>query len=289
MSVVAILTASAPVSDAARPPVIVPPARATLLALLRRGLLDHRRAPLVWGLPLGAMGAMIVALYPSIRGSIATTVEGYPAGLKEAFGITDLGTVEAFLNAEIFSLFLPLAAAYFAIRCIAAAISGAEEHGVLDTLLATPVSRSMLVGGAFATTAIVVAAVLLVAGGLTAAAAAVVGEGLAIDHLVAALAGVWALALFFAGCATLAAGLVHRTAAVLGTGGALLAAMYLLDVLGKLADPVEFLRWLSAFRYYGAPLLDGLDVLGFALLVCAGGLLAAAGAACYERRDITGS
>jgi putative exporter of polyketide antibiotics len=64
--------------------------------------------------------------------------------------------------------------------------------------------------------------------------------------------------------------------------------MYLLDVLGKLADAVSALRWLSAFRYYGTPLVNGLDVAGLALLVVAGVLLAAAGAACYERRDVTG-
>jgi hypothetical protein len=64
--------------------------------------------------------------------------------------------------------------------------------------------------------------------------------------------------------------------------------MYLLDVLGKLASALHVLRSLSAFRYYGTPLTHGLDVAGFALLVVAGGLLAAAGAALYERRDITG-
>lgn len=270
-------------------PFVTPPARATALgALVRRGLLDNRRAPLVWGGSLGVMSALVVVLYPSIRGSLAQSVESYPAGLKQAFGITDLGTVEAFLNAEMFSLFLPLAVAYFAIRCVAASIAGAEERGYLDTVLATPIARSVFVAGAFLTTAVLVAAVLLVAGVLTAAGALLAGEPIEIGRLVAALGGVWGLALFFAGCATLAAGLLHRVAPVLGSGACLLGGMYLLDVLGKLADGVGALRWLSAFRYYGTPLTDGLDVAGFALLVVTGGLLAAAGAACYERRDIRG-
>jgi ABC-2 type transport system permease protein len=269
-------------------PAVAPPARAALRALVRRGLLDNRRAPLVWGGPLGAMSAFVVALYPSISDSLSQAVKGYPAGLKDAFGITDLGTVEAYLNAEMFSLFLPLAVAYFAIRCVAASIAGAEEHGYLDTVLVTPVARRTLVAGVFATTAIAVAAVLVVAGLLTAAGAALTGQALAFGRLVAALAGVWGLALFFAGCATLAAGVLHRAAPVLGAGAGLLGGMYLLDVVGKLADPVQELRWLSAFRYYGTPLTAGLDGAGFAALVLAGALLAAAGAALYERRDITG-
>jgi ABC-2 type transport system permease protein len=265
---------------------VAPPARAALRALVRRGLFDNRRAPLVWGAPLGIMSALVVALYPSISGTIAKTVDSYPAGLKEAFGIGDLGTVEAYLNAEMFSLLLPLAVAYFAIRCVATSISGAEEGGYLDSLLAAPVGRRTLVAGVFCTVAITVAAVLLVAGVLTAAAAQLVGEPIAISSLAAALLGVWGLALFFAGCATLAAGVLHRSAPVLGVGAGLLAGMYLLDVLGKLADGLHLIRSLSAFRYYGTPLTEGLDVAGFALLVVAAALLAAAGAALYERRDI---
>jgi ABC-2 type transport system permease protein len=255
---------------------------------VRWGLRDNRRAPLVWGGPLGAMGALVVALYPSIRSSVSQLVEGYPAGVKAAFGITDLGTVEAYLHAEVFSLLLPVAVAYFAMRCVAASIAGAEERGHLDTLLATPVARRTLVAGAFVTTAIAAAEVLLVTGLLTAVAAAAVGEPLALGRLGAALAGVWGLTLFFGGCAALAAGLLHRMGPVLGTSAGVLGGMYLLDVLGKLAAALGSLRWLSAFRYYGAPLQDGLDVAGFAVLVVAGGLLAAAGALCFERRDITG-
>jgi ABC-2 type transport system permease protein len=257
-----------------------------LRAVVRRGLLDNRRAALVWGGPLGVMGALVLALYPSIRRAFAGSIQGFPDGLKQAFGITDFATVEQYLNAEMFSLFLPLAAAYVAMRCVASAIAGAEEHGDLDCVLATPLARRTLVAGAFATAAITVAGVLLVAGALTEAGGLLVGETVAVGRLGAALAGVWALALFFAGVATLAAGLLHRAATVLGTGAGLLAAMYLVDVLGKLAGGLGWLRAISAFRWYGTPLEDGLDVPGLVLLVVAAALLAAAGAACYERRDI---
>jgi ABC-2 type transport system permease protein len=282
------------VTTTKRPPAAVhpraahpaPSAGSALRALVRRGLLDNRRAPLVWGAPLGAMSGCVAVLYPSIRDSLSTLTQDYPSGLKQAFGITDLGSLEAFLHAEMFSLFLPLAIAYFAIRCVAASIAGAEEHGYLDTVLATPVSRRMLVAGAVATAALSVAGALLVMGVLTALGAAIAGEPLPVGHLAGALAGVWALAMFFAGCATLASGLLHRAPIVLGSGAALLGGMYLLDVLGKLTDAVAGLRWLSAFRYYGAPLIDGVDVIGLIVLVAAGAVLATAGAACYERRDI---
>jgi ABC-2 type transport system permease protein len=264
------------------------PEAGVLVALVRRGLLDNRRAPLIWGGALGVMSALVVLLYPSIRVSLAETMDSFPAGVKQAFGITDLGTVEAFLNGEMFSLFLPLAVAYFAVRCVATAIAGAEEHGYLDTLLATPVARRMFVLGAFATAAILLAATLLVIGVLTLAGGVIAGEPIALGDLAGALAGVWGLALFFAACATLAAGVAHRASTVLGIGAGLLGAMYLLDVLGKLAPAVAELRWLSAFRYYGTPLTDGLDVAGLVALVAASAALATLGAVLHGRRDITG-
>ena len=120
------------------------PAR-SLRAVLRRGLRDHPRAPLSWGLPLGAMCALIVAIYPSIEDSLDELTENYPQSLKDAFGIEDLNTVEAYLDAEMFSLIVPLAIAFFAVRSIGRAISGAEERGYLDTTLAAPISRWVLV------------------------------------------------------------------------------------------------------------------------------------------------
>jgi ABC-2 type transport system permease protein len=259
-----------------------------LRALLRRGLLDNRRAPLVQGGALGVMSALVVLLYPSIRVSLAQTMDSFPSGVKQAFGITDLATVEAFLNGEMFSLFLPLAVAYFAIRCVATSIAGAEEHGYLDTVLATPVARRMFVMSGFLTAATLAAATLLVTGVLTAAGGVLAGEPIATGDLAGALAGVWGLALFFAACATLAAGVTHRASTVLGVGAGLLGAMYLMDVLGKLAPSVSDLRWLSAFRYYGLPLTEGLNVAGLVALVAASTLLATLGAVLHERRDITG-
>lgn len=288
MSIAVATRAPAPAATTTSSPAAPPPARVQLWALVRRGLRDNRRAPLVWGGALGLMSALVAALYPSIRGSLATVVDNYPSAVKQAFGITDLATVEAFLSAEMFSLMLPLAVAYFAMRRIASAIVGSEEHGDLDSILAVPVARGTLVAGAFATTALLVAAVLLVTGAMTAAGAALAGEPLALGRLVGALAAVWGLALFFAGCATLAAGMLRREAIVLGTGAGLLVGMYLLDVLGRLAGALEPLRWMSAFRGYGAPLVDGVDLTGVALLVVAGGLLATAGGACFARRDVSG-
>ncbi|HET7508445.1 MAG TPA: hypothetical protein VFJ53_08815, partial [Solirubrobacterales bacterium] len=60
---------------------------AQLGALVATHLSDRRRSVLAWGLPLGLMSAFIVAIFPSVEDSISKAVQGYPEGLKEAFGI----------------------------------------------------------------------------------------------------------------------------------------------------------------------------------------------------------
>lgn len=269
-----------------RPSPAPPSPGRSLRAMLRRGLRDHRRAPFSWGLPLGAMCALIVAIYPSIEDSLDELIKNYPQSLKDAFGIEDLDSVEAYLDAEMFSLIVPLAIAFFAVRSIGRAIPAAEERGYLDTTLAAPLSRWVLVAGSFAVTAIASAAVLLVLFGLTLLVGVAVGTDISAAKLGGGVASVWPLAVFFSGLAALVAGVAHRSAPVTAITAGTLLGMYVIDLVGKLADPIEPLRVLSVFKYYGSGLTDGIDPVAFAGLTLCGAALAFAGALLFERRDV---
>jgi hypothetical protein len=62
--------------------------------------------------------------------------------------------------------------------------------------------------------------------------------------------------------------------------------MYALDVAGRLARGLDAIRWLSPFRYYGAPMRDGIDPAAFIGLSAVGILLVICGALLFERRDV---
>ena len=105
--------------------------------------------------------------------------------------------------------------------------------------------------------------------------------------LVAAAVAVAAIVVAVVLCVVLvltwAAGILVETEpslVVLGRG------MYVIDVVGKLADPVESLRVLTAFKYYGSAVQNGIDLLAFAGLTLVGAVVAAAGAWLFERRDV---
>jgi ABC-2 type transport system permease protein len=255
-------------------------------AVVRRGLRDHRRAWLTWGMPLGAMSALMAAIWPSVEGAIGDALENYPEGLKEAFNIREITSVEAYIDAEMMSLIVPLAVAFLAIRVVTRAIAVAEEQRYLDTLLAAPVPRAVLVAGAFAVAAVVTAVVLAVSTLLTWIVAVLVGTDASLIVLGRGAANVWPLAMLFAGIAALAAGLLHRSAPVTALATGTLVGMYVIDLVGKLADEVEPLRYFSAFRYYGSAIQDGIDPLAFAGLTLAGVALTVVGAVLLRRRDV---
>ncbi len=232
------------------------------------------------------MCALIAAMWPSIAGSIQEAVRSYPSGLKEAFGIQELDTVEKYVDAEMLSLIVPLALAFFAVRCATRAIVGAEERGHLDALLSLPLSRRVLVAAGFLVTGLELAAILAVIWALTWLAGTIAGAGISASALAAGIANVWPLAMAFAGLAVLAAGVLHRSAPVTAIATGTLVAMYVIDLVGKLADSIEPLRAISAFRYYGSAIQNGIDVSHVLALTAIAVALAAAGAILFERRDV---
>jgi ABC-2 type transport system permease protein len=249
-------------------------------------LFDRRRSVLAWGLPLGLMSAFIVAIFPSVEDSISKAVEGYPQGLKEAFGIGQLSNVEQYLQAEMLSLIVPLAMGYLAVRAIASGLTGAAESGRLDVLLSAPVSRSRLVAAGFLATAAELAVVLLVTGLLTGLGSVLSGAGLDAGAAAEGFANVWPLALLFAGFGAIATGFSLRTSVVTGSVAGLLVAMYVIDLVGRLDPDLSGLRYLSVFKYYGNAIEEGIDPLAFAGVTLAACLLAALGAWLFERRDL---
>ena len=225
--------------------------RSQLAPLVAFHLRERRRSPLAWGLPLGAMSAFIVAIYPSVQGALTKVVAQYPEGLKQAFGIGELANVEQYLHGEMLSLIVPLAVGYLAARAVASDLSGAAESGRLEVLLSAPVARSAVCVGAFLAAASEVAVVLLLTLVLSLLGSVVAGSGLGVGPALAGFAMVWPLALVAAALAILASGFSLKTSVVTGVVAGILVAMYVVDLVGKLDEGISGIRYGSIFRYYG--------------------------------------
>jgi ABC-2 type transport system permease protein len=261
---------------------------AQVAALVGAHLSDRRRSLLAWGVPLGLWSAFIVIVFPSIEDSLSKAIQSYPEALKEAFGISELTSVEQYLQAEMLSLIVPLALGYLAVRAIASGLTGAAESGRLDVLLSAPVSRARLVAAGFAATAIELAVVLVITVALTCLGSLAAGAGLSFGSALAGYANVWPLALLFAGFGAIAVGFSLRTSVVTGAVAGLLVTMYVIDLIGRLDTDLSGIRYVSIFKYYGNAVEDGIDPLAFVGVTVAAVLLAAIGAWLFERRDLAG-
>jgi ABC-2 type transport system permease protein len=256
--------------------------------LVAAHLHDRRRSVLAWGIPLGLWSAFIVSIFPSVEGTLSKLAKNYPPALKEAFGVSQLTTVEQYLQAEMLSLIVPLALGYLAVRAVASGLSGAAETGRLDVLLSAPVSRRSLAAASFAATGIELATVLALAVVLTAVGSLVSDAGLSFGSAFAGFANVWPLALVFAGLGVVATGWSLRTSTVTGSVAGVLVSMYVLDLIGRLDSGLSGVRYVSVFKYYGNAIEDGIEPLAFLGVAVVAVFFALLGGWLFDRRDLTG-
>ncbi|HET9123366.1 MAG TPA: ABC transporter permease subunit [Solirubrobacteraceae bacterium] len=267
-------------------PAAAPSWSGSLRAIVHRGVRDRLRSTMIWGLALGTYGGFMAAVYPSIQGSLDQVLRNYPPALRQAFDVTSMGTVEGYIQAEMFSLIVPLVLCRFVIRAVTGPTVDAEARGHLDTILSLPIARSALMAGACLVAALSAAAVMILTGAITFAVGRLAGTGISPGLVTAGVLGVLPLALLAGGIAAVAAGALHSSGAAGGIALGAVIAMYGLDLAGRLAPALAPLRWASAFRYYGSPMLDGIHPVPFLGLTLVAVCLMVAGARLLERRDV---
>jgi beta-exotoxin I transport system permease protein len=260
--------------------------------LLRRGIVDHRRALLGWCVGIVGYVALIASIFPSIEGSaeLNDLIESYPDVLKSLFGITgsgDLTSGAGFLDAELFSFMLPLFILVLAISSGARTLAGEEDAGRLELVLAYPVRRrnAVVAKGLAVSIEVLVACVAAIAAILV--FDVIVGLELSLGHVAGAFASLLALGLFY-GWLSLAVGAAYPSRALaLGVAAGVAAAAYLVGGLHDLAGWLDPFRFLSPFWLVGqSPLQGGTDAVGVVVVLLAAIVILVLGAILVERRDL---
>jgi ABC-2 type transport system permease protein len=237
-----------------------------------------------WTLGIAGFAGWMVFAVQLIETKLATLLSGSPAmtNLIKNLGGGDVSVNAGFLSAMFF--FLPLFLMAFAVTQVNS-WSADEQDGRLELVLATPQPRMAVLLGRFAalaTATIVIAIVTLLA---SAAAAAAAGLKLDEGNLAAAVLSTIPLGLLIAAVGYLASGWL-RTAADTGLLSFVLAAWFFISFIGpELKLPDATLR-LSAFYYYGTPLLHGLQLTSVLGVLAVSAMALALGALRFSRKDI---
>jgi ABC-2 type transport system permease protein len=211
-----------------------------------------------WTLGIAGFAGWMVFAVQQMEATLSKMISSSPTitNIINDLGVGGATITASFLSAMFF--FLPLLLMAFAVTQVSR-WSSDEQDGRLELVLAAPQARLGVILARFAALAsatIVIGVITLLA---SAGAAAATGLTLDTGNLAAATLGIIPLGLLIAAIGYLASGWL-RTAADTGLLSFLLAAWFFISFVGpELKLPDATLR-LSAFYYYGTPLLHGLQV-----------------------------
>lgn len=212
-----------------------------------------------------------------------------PEGLREAFGgDQSITSVPGYYTSQLGS-YLPVLIGLFLLATATKRLAGAEESGLLDHLLARPVTRSRHIatlGLSFtATAALVLAGVL--AGSVLGFLVGGVGAA-QLGRLALAVLDAVPVTLFFLGLGLLLGAAFHRRGPAFGLGLALALGLYALEIVAKVVDQMSWLSYANPYGYYarsdsfaGEP-----DLLYWLLLPLAGAGMAILAWRLFDAKDL---
>jgi len=254
---------------------------------------DYKRPVIYWSAGMFLVALMMMSVYPSVTKSapqLSTYVENMPEAFKAMFGLQgmDYTSPAGYLNTELFSAWMPMVFAAFAIGAGSRAIAGEQDRGTLDLLMSAPISRRSIVAQKYvamvADTAILVVALWV--------SMWICGLLISFDM------STWRILEGCINCGLMALGVGSIALAVgawrggrgfsIGVACVVLVGGFFLSSLSQVVDVLKSLRWLSPFYWYGEAdvLRSGLDPVDAVVLAGISLVFAAVALVAFERQDL---
>ncbi|HEX4205432.1 MAG TPA: ABC transporter permease subunit [Ktedonobacteraceae bacterium] len=235
-----------------------------------------------WTLGIAGFAGFMVVIVKQTEVQLSTISASSPL-LKSILKVGGSDTTNATLLSTLF-VFLPLLLMAFAITQ-ASRWSADEEGGLHELVLATPQSRLTVLLACFGalTTATVMIGVLTLAA--TALVSAATGLSLDGGNLAAATLSIIPLGLLMAALGYLLSGWL-RTAIDTGLLSFVLVIWFFISFIGPGLNWSDTTLRLSAFYYYGTPLLNGLPLRGMLGVLAVAVVALVIASARFVRKDI---
>jgi ABC-2 type transport system permease protein len=235
-----------------------------MIATFRNSLGRFRGQIIGWGLAILVLGLIMVPIYDTFAeqgDAFQQFVDIYPEEFMAFFGdFADFTTPEGFLNVEYFS-FMPLVLGIYAVLICSGLLASQEENGVLDLILAHPISRTSLFLGRL--TAFVIATLAILALGWLGLRLPMAWSSMdlpAVD-LVLAFASLFAQIMIFGTMALFFSMVLPSRRVASMVAGLLLVASFFITGLANLSEDLEAIAAFSPLNYYqGGIVADGPNV-----------------------------
>ncbi len=264
------------------------------LVIASRVLLSKKWWAAWWSLGVSAFVVINIVFYPSFRDDseeLNKMFEDLPETVRSLMGMgegVDPFSPLGYLSSQVYTFALPLLLLIASIS-LAGAITGDEEHGLLEITFSLPLRRARIFLERFL--ALFILALVLSAVGFiaTAVSCAAVDLQMGVGPMAWASVTVTALVLAVSGCSTFIGSVTGRRGVAITVGAVVAIAGY---VITSLADAnihfFELLRPLSVFSLYdaikilqtGRPSWSLLTLCGVAVATMSGSVVL------LERRDL---
>ncbi|HWM15382.1 MAG TPA: ABC transporter permease subunit [Microbacterium sp.] len=263
----------------------------TALPVLRGWLAEGWRGLIGWSVGLTAVALVYLPLFPSMQSpELAGLIESLPPELVRTLGYENITSGAGYAQATFFGLIGFVLITIAGIGWGASFIAGAEESGRLELTLAHGVGRvryALESAAALVVKLLVLGLVALLVVGAVSGPAELDLDPVNLLAVTTALVGLGVLS----GTAALAGGaLTGRRIWGIGVGSGIAVTGYVLQAIANNSEDLDWLRAISPYDWaFGqAPLANGADWIGLALLWGGSAVLIAVATIGLARRDILG-
>lgn len=259
------------------------------LHLWSQTLYQERYSLLVWALSIAAVSGLYAGFFPLMANEeMSKAMESLPPDFMQALGMQDISSPAGYLEGTVFGMLAPVLIIIFAVIWGSRFVAGDEASGVLDLLLAHPLSRTSL----FLQRYLVMVFGLLVLGLAVVAALVAIAPLADLDikagYLFAASLHLAVLGLVAGSAAMALGGITGKRGIASGGTAALMVLSWMANVLATQSDKVEWLKDVSVFHYYsgGRPIVAGVQSGDLGVLLAIVIALLIAGVMMFQRRDL---
>lgn len=250
----------------------------------------QRGSILGWGFCLFLYNLMMMSFYPSIGdmlGDLSTILQKYPPEMLAFFpNISEMYTAGGFMDTYFYS-YMTLIIGIYAIGAFSGLLTHHEEQGILDLLLAQPVSRSQMFWGRVLGIVASIALILLISWLGWVIPAGKAGFELTWLQMLLPNFSLLGVLVLFGALGLLFSMLLPSTRLASSLSGALIVANFLMTGLSNLnPDLKEFYKLTPLYYYQGGMAVDGLNWGWFLGMMVISLLLALIGWQLFLHRDI---
>ena len=260
-----------------------------MLAEFKHTLRRMRGQMIGWGIGIALYGLMMASLFDSIAAidGLEEMMAQYPPELMGFFGdILAITTPKGYVDIYYFT-YMPVIIGLFAAGAGANLLVGDEENGILDLVMAHPLSRTALLWGRLLGLAFAIVLILFVGWLSWIVPAGSSGLDLTWLEFLRPFVPLFAILLLFGTLALLLSMLMPSRRAASMLTGSVLVGNFLLDWLANTNETLEkAVKLLPLHFFQGGSAIDGIDWGWFAGLLAAAVLFALIAWWRFQGRDI---